>query len=101
MTSAGPSKTYARAVKIGYAQVQSFLTQGRLPRRTFHLGVIEPSTQKSQRHHGEQSQEKCTAENRADISGVFAGMNISEYCRESRHDCKRNEQRHECHAHDN
>src|ERR1700732_5167496 len=101
MPSAGASETYACAVKISYAQVQSFLTQGRLPRRTFHLGVIQPSSQKSQGHHGEKSQEKCATENRARISGVFAGMDISKYRRQSRHDGKRNEERHEPQAHDN
>src|ERR1700682_3327577 len=101
MTSASTSKTHARAVKIGYSQVQSFLTQGRLPRGTFHLGVIEPSSQKSQRHHSEKPEEKCAAENRAYISGVFARMDISKYRGQACQNGKRNEERHERHAHDN
>src|ERR1700692_3474233 len=100
MTPAGASETYPCAVKIGYPQVQSFLTQRRLPRGTFHLGVIEPSSQKSQGHNGEKSQEKCGAENRAYISRVFAGMDISQYRRQPRHDGERNEERHKTDAED-
>src|SRR6202051_3834332 len=101
MTPAGASETYPCAVKIGYPQVQSFLSQRRLPRGTFHLGVIEPSSQKSQRHNGEKSQEKCAAENRAYISRIFAWMYAPQYRRQSRHDCKWNEERHKRQAHDN
>src|ERR1700675_2028416 len=100
MTSAGASETYACTVKIGYSQVQSLLTQGRLPRGTLHFGVIEPSSQKRQGHNGEESQKKCAAENRAYISGIFAGMNISQYRGQPRHDRKRNEQRHKPDADD-
>src|ERR1700692_3895884 len=100
MAPAGPSETYACTVKIGYSQIQSLLAQGRLPRGAFHLGVIEPSSQKCQGPNGEESQEKCAPENRAYISGIFAGMNISQYRGQPRHDRKWNEQRHKPDADD-
>src|ERR1700730_4028295 len=100
MTPGRSIETDWRSVKIRYSQVQSLFTQRGLPRGALHLGVVNPPAQKTQADNGEEPEKEGAAENRANISRVLPGMDISQDRRQTGHDRKWDEERHKRQPHD-